>query len=314
MKPDAENKESVMSPLQEAVLLQMRLRGFAAKTVEAYIFAMKVLCRFYRRPLETLTCAEVQRFLDEVITVRKLAWATVNVYFSAYRFLYEQVLKRSAREFSIPPRGRSGKRPGILNREEVARLIAAPRNIKHRALLALTYGSGLRVSEVVRVRIKDVDRGRMRLFVGDGKGHKDRYTVLSSRALALLEDLWRKERPTDYFFSRSHGEGPLNDCTAQAVYYAALRTSGVRRVGGIHVLRHCFATHVMENGVDFYTIKRWMGHTALVTTGRYMHVTAEHLATIKSPLDTLYDTEAPAPMTVARKRRRRAPSFKMPAA
>lgn len=128
-----------MSPLREQVLLQMRLRGFAAKTVEAYIYALKELCRFYRRPLETLTCGEVQRFLDEIITVRKRAWATVNVYFSAYRFLYEQVLKRSKREFSIPRRGRSGKRPGVLSREEVARLIDAPRALKHRALLAMTY-------------------------------------------------------------------------------------------------------------------------------------------------------------------------------
>jgi len=302
-----------MSPLQEAVLLQMRLRGFAVKTVEAYIYALKELCRFYRRPLETLTCAEVQRFLDEIITVRKLAWATVNVYFSAYRFLYEQVLKRSPREFSIPPRGRSGTRPGVLSREEVARLIDAPRSLKHRALLALTYGSGLRVSEVVRVRLADVDRGRMMLRVEQGKGHKDRYTVLSARALSLLEDLWRAEHPTDYFFTRAHSDQPLCDGTAQAVYYAALRTSGVRRVGGIHVLRHCFATHLMEAGVDIYTIKRWLGHTALVTTGRYMHVTAEHLAKAKSPLDTLYD-EPPTPVTVVRQRRNRRSPDRRPAA
>ena len=287
MKPSAEQKESVMSALREEVLLQMRLRGFARKTVDAYIYALKELCRFYMRPLETLNCEEVQRFLDQIITVRKLAWATVNVYFSAYRFLYEQVLKRSKQEFSIPPRGRSGKRPGILNREEIERLIDAPRALKHRALLAMTYGSGLRVSEVVRVRIADIDRGRMMLRVEQGKGHKDRYTVLSARALALLGDLWRYQHPTDYFFTRTHGDGHICDGTAQAVYYAALRTSGVRRVGGIHVLRHAFATHAMERGVDMYTIKRWLGHTALATTGRYMHVTAEHLATVKSPLDML---------------------------
>ena len=299
-----------MSPLREAVLLQMRLRGFAAKTFDAYIYALEELCRFYRRPLETLTCAEVQRFLDEIITVRKLAWATVNVYFSAYRFLYERVLKRSAREFSIPPRGRSGRRPGVLNREEVERLIAAPRNVKHRALLGMAYGSGLRVSELVRVKIADIDRVRMMLRVEQGKGHKDRYTVLSSRALALLEELWRRERPEVYFFTGQDGARPICDGTAQAVYYAALRTSGVRRVGGIHVLRHCFATHLMENGVDIYTIRRWMGHTALVTTGRYMHVTAEHLATVRSPMDTLYAAGPAEPVTAVRERRRRAPSLK----
>ena len=278
-----------MSPLREAVWLQMRLRGFAPKTVEAYIHAMEQLWAFYRRALERLSCEEVQRFLDEVITVRKLAWATVNVYFSAYRFLYEQVLKRSPHEFSIPPRGRSGTRPGILSREEVGRLLKAPRNLKHRALLTMTYGSGLRVSEVVRVRLRDVDRGRMMLRVEQGKGHKDRYTVLSAQALGLLEKLWRTYRPAEFFFTRRDGLGPICDGTAQSVYYAALRRSGVRRVGGIHVLRHCFATHLMEAGTDIYTIRRWMGHSSLVTTGRYMHVTTEHLAKVKSPLDSLYE-------------------------
>jgi len=278
-----------MSALREAVLLQMRLRGFAAKTVDAYIHAMEELARFYRRGLETLSCEEVQRFLDEVITVRKRAWATVNVYFSAYRFLYEQVLKRSKHEFSIPPRGRSGKRPGVLNRQEVERLIEAPRALKHRALLAMTYGSGLRVSEVVRVKFADIDRGRMMLRVEQSKGHKDRYTVLSEKALGLLEEHWRWNRPFTVFFHGHDRSTPMSVGTAQAVYYEALRRSGVRRVGGIHVLRHCFATHLMEAGTDIYTIKRWMGHTALVTTGRYMHVTAEHLAKVKSPLDTLYD-------------------------
>jgi integrase/recombinase XerD len=176
-----------------------------------------------------------------------------------------------------------------LNREEVERLINAPRSLKHRALLAMTYGSGLRVSEAVRVRIADLDRGRLMLRVEQAKGHKDRYTVLSQRALTLLEDLWRWYHPAEYFFTGQDRIRPICVGTAQAVYYAALRSSGVRRVGGIHVLRHCFATHAMEAGVDIYTIKRWMGHGALVTTGRYMHVTAEHLAQVRSPMDTLYD-------------------------
>jgi len=278
-----------MSALREAVLLQMRLRGFAPKTVEAYIRALVQLWEFYRRSLERLSCAEVQRFLDEIITVRKLAWATVNVYCSAYRFLYAQVLKRPAQAFSIPPRGRSGKRPGVLSRQEVDRLLVAPLNLKHRALLTMTYGSGLRVSEVVRVRIADVDRGRMMLRVTQAKGHQDRYTVLSRRALGLLEELWRAYRPAEFFFMGQDGLRTICVATAQRVYYEALRRSGVRRVGGIHVLRHCFATHALEAGTDIYAIKRWLGHGALVTTGRYMHVTAEHLARGKSTLDTLND-------------------------
>jgi integrase len=276
-----------MSQLQQEVLLQMRLRGFADSTFEAYIHAMKELWRFHRRPLEKLSCKDVQLFLDEIITVRKRSWATVNVYFSALRFLYVQVLKRPACDFSIPPRGRSGRRPGVLSREEVARIIAAPRSIKHRALLAMAYGSGLRVSEAVRVRIADIDRGRMMLLVKAGKGHKDRYTVLSSHALKMLEALWRKDRPAEHFFASRLRGGPICIGSAQRIYYEALRVSGVRRVGGTHVLRHCFATHLMEDGADIYTVKRWMGHTSLATTGGYMHVTDAHMAKIRSPLDTI---------------------------
>ena len=274
-----------MSPLREEVLMHMRLRGFSPKTVEVYIHALEELARFYKLPLETLSCEQVQKFLDHLISVKKLAWSTINVYFAAYRLLYTHLLKRSMHEFSIPPRGRSGKRPGILSTEEVRRLIEETPNIKHRAMLAMAYGSGLRISEVARIRIADIDRGRMMLRVQQSKGHKDRYTVLSAQALALLEKVWHKYRPREYFFSSPDGKRPISVHTISMVYHSALKRSGIRKVGGIHVLRHCFATHLLEAGADIYVIKRWMGHTAIVTTERYMHVTREHMAKVKSPLD-----------------------------
>ena len=275
-----------MRPLRESVLLEMRLRGFSPCTHESYIHALEELARFYMRPLETLVCGQVQAFLDHLISVRKLAWATINVYFSAYRFLYEQVLKRKPHEFSIPPRGRSRTRPKILSREEVRRLIEAPRNVKHRALLSMVYGSGLRVAEVVKVQPVHVERGRMMLFV-TGKGHRDRYTLLSHHTLKLLEEHWRANRPESYFFFGCDKSRPMAIGTAQAIYYQALKRSGVRRVGGIHTLRHCFASHALEQGYDIFAIKRWLGHTALVTTGRYMHVVPGALRKVVSPLDTL---------------------------
>jgi len=277
------------SPLREAVELEMRLRGLSPKTHVSYIHALEQLWAFHRCPLETLSCAKVQAFLDDLISVRKLSWSTVNVYFSACRFLYTHVLKRKEREFSIPPRGRSGTRPGVLSQEEVRRLLDAPRALKHRAILAMTYGSGLRVSEAVRIRIRDIYRDQMMLRVEQGKGRQDRYTVLSSNGLRLLEELWRRERSTEYFFLPREGDSHYSIAGAQNIYYDALRRSGVRRVGGIHVLRHCFATHLMEAGTDVYTIRRWMGHKSLLTTGSYMHVTSWHQATVKSPLDTLKD-------------------------
>lgn len=276
-----------MTQLRESVLLEMRLRGLSQKTIESYIHAMKELARFYGLALETLACAQVQRFLDHLITVRKLSWSTINVYFSAYRFLYTQVLKRTALEFSIPPRGRSGRRPSILSREEVVKLIEAPLNIKHRALLSLVYGSGLRVSEVVKTRPIDVDRDRMMLKV-NGKGHKDRYTILATHTLKLLEKHWRANSPESFFFSGRDRSAPLPIYTAQAAYYAALDRSGVRKVGGIHTLRHCFASHALEDGHDIFCIKRWLGHSMLITTGGYIHTVPGTFRNIPSPLDKFH--------------------------
>ena len=246
-----------MSPLREAVLLQMRLRGFSPRTVESYIHAMEELDQYYHhRPLNKLDCSEVQRFLDEIIRVRKLAWATVNVYFSAYRFLYEQVLKRPAYQFSIPRRGRSGTRPGVLSKEEAQRLLqAAAHNVKHQALLAMTYGSGLRVSEVVRLESVDIDRGRMMVRVRAGKGHKDRYTILSKLALTLLEQHWRANRPQSYFFFGRDKFQPMAVGTAQAIYYQALTASGVRRVGGIHVFRQHWADYDRTHAIAPHQLK-----------------------------------------------------------
>ncbi|TFG79688.1 MAG: integrase [Chromatiales bacterium] len=277
-----------MARLRESVEMAMRLRGFSPRTHESYIHALEELWRFYKRPLERLSCQEVQLFLDEIIRTRNLAWATVNVYFSAYRFLYEQVLRRTPRQFSIPPRGRSRTRPGILSREEVMRLIEAPPNVKHRALLSLAYGSGLRVSELVRVMPVHVDRDRMALRVEQGKGHKDRYTILAGHTLALLEAHWRANRPTSYFFYGENKALPMSVGTAQQIYYQAVKRSGVRRVGGIHVLRHCFASHALDDGQDLYALQRWMGHTAMSTTAGYLHMTPGAVYTITSPADRLF--------------------------
>ncbi|MCP3871387.1 MAG: tyrosine-type recombinase/integrase [Gammaproteobacteria bacterium] len=280
-----------MTPLRETVLRQMRLRGFSPRTVDSYTHALEELARFFRQPLDELVCSRVQEFLDDLITVRKLAWATVNVYFSACRFLYEQVLEWPEQEFSIPPRGRSGKRPGVLSREEVQRVINAPKGVEHRALLAMTYGSGLRLSEVIRLKLGDIHRDRGLVFVRSGKGHQDRYTVLSTTALSVLEDHWRRHRPPRYFFFGRDLDKPMHSGTAQQIYYQALQRSGVRRVGGIHVLRHCFATHLIEAGVDIYLLKRWMGHRALSTTGRYIHISEERIRRVRSPLDMLHEPE-----------------------
>lgn len=278
-----------MSPLRSRFCDYMTLRGFSPRTHESYLHAMIELARYYRRSPDQLSNEEIQTFLIHVITVRRLAWSTVNVYFSAYRCFYEKVLHWDRADFHIPPRGRSHHRPVVLSRQAVKQILQAPRNLKHRALLAMVYGSGLRVSEVCHLRPHHIESSpdRMMVRVEQGKGHKDRYTVLSQAALDLLRNYWIAYRPGTWLFFGRDKLKPMDSASALHVYYQACDRAGIIEAHGIHSLRHAFATHLMENGVPLFTIKRWLGHSALATTAGYCHVTSEHLRSVVSPLDCL---------------------------
>jgi site-specific recombinase XerD len=278
-----------MSPLRARFCDYMTLCGFSPRTRESYLHAMIELTRYYQRSPDQLSNAEIQAFLVHVITAHRLAWSTVNVYFSAYRCFYEKVLHWDRTTFQIPPRGRSHHRPFVLSRLEVQRIIQATCNLKHRALLAMVYGSGLRVSEVCRLRPHHIESApdRMLVRVEQGKGHKDRYTILSQAALDLLRNYWRAYRPGPWLFFGRDKLQPMCSGTALQIYHQACRRAGLLEPHGIHSLRHAFATHLMENGVPLFTIKRWLGHSALATTAGYCHVTSEHLRSVISPLDLL---------------------------
>ena len=198
------------------------------------------------------------------------------------------MLGRDETEFSIPPRTRSKKIPMLLSREEVSRILRALDNLKHRALLATVYSSGLRVSELVRLRPEHIESGRMMLRVEEGKGRQGRYTVLSQTCLELLRDYWRAYQPGEWLFFGRDKKRPMSIGTAQHVYYQAKEKAGITKGRGIHTLRHCFASHLLEDGVEIYVIKRWMGHSSLKTTYKYIHLSPDYLSKVRSPLDMLY--------------------------
>jgi site-specific recombinase XerD len=181
----------------------------------------------------------------------------------------------------------------VLDRETVRKILEAHKNLKHRALLALTYGSGLRVSEVIRLKPHHIESApdRMVVRVEQGKGRKDRYTLLSRHSLELLRAYWRKSRPTEWLFFGFDRSKPINKGTAQRIYYSACKAAGVGKRAGIHSLRHAFATHLLEQGVDLLVIKRCLGHSALATTAQYCHVTTDHLQKVRSPADVLFETK-----------------------
>ncbi len=257
------------------------------KTKEAYLRSVASLSAFHDLPADNLSNNQIQDFLLYSIQEKALAWSSCNVLFCGLKKYYQGYLGWSDSEFSIPPRTRSKQLPMLLSKKEVLALIKVQSNIKHRALLATVYGSGLRVSEVVKLKPEHIDSSRMMIRVEQGKGRKDRYTVLSQNCLDLLCDYWRTKLPGKWLFYGQKKELPMSIGTAQHIYYQAKDKAKVTKGRGIHTLRHCFATHSFDSGTEIYVIKRWMGHTSIRTTYKYIHLTPGYLRNVKSPLDML---------------------------
>jgi site-specific recombinase XerD len=263
------------------------LNRLAVKTQEAYLNAVADLSKHYNQSPEQLTDEQIQHYLVHLIRHRKLSWSSCNVHFSGLQCFYKRFLNRPPSEFSIPPRPRQKKLPEILSRQEVLKLINAADDVCHRALLMLTYGSGLRVSETVHLKPHHIESDRMLVRVEQAKGRKDRYTLLSQKALEALRIYWKATHPEKWLFYGRTKAQPMHISTAQKIYYRSQKAAGITKGKGIHTLRHCFATHLLEQGVDVYLIKRFLGHLSIQTTLGYLHLLPDRLAEVKSPLDSL---------------------------
>jgi len=277
-----------MTPLRQKMINDMVLRRFSSKTQEAYVAAVTGLARFYKQSPEKIDKEMIQSYLVHLMQDRKLSWSSCNVAVSGLRFFYTQTIGKDSMFLSIPPRKKDNRLPEIFSAEELERLFSALTNQKHRTLLMTTYAAGLRVSEVVSLKVTDIDSQRMMIRVCQGKGRKDRYTILSQRLLKELRIYWKMYRPSEWlFFSGKHYVRPLSVSTAQRVYNYAKDKAGITKGKGIHALRHCFATHLLEAGVDLRTIQMLMGHSSILTTMGYLQVTRKHLSSTQSPLDLL---------------------------
>jgi site-specific recombinase XerD len=263
------------------------VRGMAVRTREAYLGAVAGLAKHYGRRPDLIGEAEVQKYLLHLIEERKLAWSSCNIVAQGLKFFYRVTLKRSEAQFVIPRARAPQKLPQILAREEVAALLEKTTNLKHRAVLMTAYGAGLRLNEICHLKVADIDSKRMTLRVEQGKGAKDRYTLLSPRLLAELRRYWVAHRPKAWLFTARDPERPIYDHTVHRLYHAAKLRAGITKEGGIHSLRHAFATHLLEAGVDIHTIQRLMGHGHISSTLRYFHLARKHLAGTPSPLELL---------------------------
>jgi integrase/recombinase XerD len=282
-------KMTKMTPLRRQMLDAMLLRGFAARTQETYCAAVVALAKYYHCSPDALSAGQLQSYLLHLITEKKLAYTSVNQAACAFRFMFGTVLRWPEVRFDIPMAKVPKRLPQILSREEVARLINAGTTLRGRALLSATYAAGLRISEVCALQLTDIESApdRMCLKVRQGKGGQDRYTLLSPRLLDTLRLYWCDRRPRQWLFPNPTGSAPIETSTAHRIYCAARDAAGIAREGGIHTLRHAFATHLIEAGVDLPTVQRLLGHGHIGTTMRYVHLARTRLTGTTSPLELL---------------------------
>ena len=284
-----------MTDLRRRMDDDMVVLGMAARTRETYLAAVTGLAKHYRRSPDQISDEEVQAYLLHLIRDRHRSWNTCHIVVHGLRFLFHTTLKRDRTTFTIPSMRQPGKLPVILSREDVQRVIAHTPNLKHRTMLLTTYAAGLRLNEVIHLRVTDLDSARMTIRVEQGKGGKDRYTVLSAHLLEALRAYWRVARPAPWLFPSARRPQPMDPSALQRAYQTAKLRAGITKAGGIHGLRHAFATHLLEAGVDIHTIQRVLGHGDISTTTRYFQLTRHTEMSPGSPLDLLERFAPPPP-------------------
>ena len=281
-----------MSALRTRMLEDLRIRNYAAKTQRVYVQSVAGFARHFGRSPDVLGQEEIRAYLIHLREERKVSWSRFNQVVSALRFLYRYTLGREEMVPHLPyPRGER-RLPRVLSMEEARRFLGSIANLKHRAALTTAYAAGLRVSEVVGLRVGDVDSQRMVIHVRQGKGRKDRMVMLSTQLLALLRAYVRAVRPGEWLFPGAVPARPLTVRSLQHACAKAARVSGLQKPVSVHTLRHSFATHLLEAGTDLRAIQTLLGHGSVRTTQRYTHVSTLRLQSIRSPLDLAAEATA----------------------
>jgi len=280
-----------MTPLRQNFIRELVIRGMSPRTQDAYVRAVYFLAKHYRKPPDQLSDEELKNYLFYLAKDKQLAASSLNQVVSALRSFYQLVLRRSVDylHLVLPRVNKAVRRPQVFSVAELERLltIGCP-NLKHRAFLMTVYGAGLRLDEACHLKFHHINRARMQIRVEQGKGKKDRYTLLSRKLLEELERYWQCFRPAHWVFPAcGDPKAPMDYHVGQKIFYTAVKRAGVPRKGGIHSLRHSFATHLLEAGVEITVVQRLLGHSSLSTTSNYLHVRQERLAQIKSPLQLL---------------------------
>ena len=261
-----------MHTLRQQMIDAMLMRGFSARTHQSYLYAVIKLVKYYHRPPDQLSSEEIQQFFLHLLKDLHLTSASCRLYYNGIRFFYLEVLHWPAFEVPITLPKRPQQIPELLTRTEVARIISACPNPKHRMMLMTCYGCGLRVSELVAIKVRHIDGERCLLRVEQGKGAKDRQVEVPVTLLQQLRRYWQIYHPAQWLFPNSQmPDRALSIKTAQRAFGLAKTKTGIMKVGGIHSLRHAYATHQLENGLPVHRLQQQLGHQNIQSTLRYVH-------------------------------------------
>jgi len=276
-----------MGILRNRMIDEMTLRNFAPTTQQSYLYSVTRLAKYYKRPPDQLDKEQIRSYLLYLTTERKLSPNTMTMLIAGLRFFYNETLGWDETKLFIPPRRKSSSLPEVFSPDEVVRIIEATRGVKQRVLLMTAYSAGVRVSELVNLKPANISSERMMIRVEQGKGQKDRYTILSNNLLVELRWYWKRYRPRVWLFPNRTKNGPLSKNQAWRIYDQAKKRAGLKGGRGINTLRACFATHLLEAGVDMRTIQLLMGHSSILSTQRYLRLRQQTLGSTVSPLDLL---------------------------
>jgi integrase/recombinase XerD len=278
---------SMHEEIQDEFLKSLILKQYSPRTIETYTSMLRLFLNYFRdRDVNSLSDAEIREYLLYLLNKKKVSLSYQNQAINAIKYYYEHVLGRETKTYYLARPKRAIRYPTVLSEEEVIQIIAQTENLKHRTVISLIYSAGLRISEAVNLKIEDIDSKMGYIIVRAGKGRKDRRTLLSRSILKELCLYYQVYRPKIWVFNGQDG-GQYSDESIQAVFRKAVLKSGIRKRVTVHTLRHSFATHLLEHGVNLRYIQTLLGHSSSKTTEIYTHVTNKSLFDIKSPLDNL---------------------------